>query len=138
MKQTLKTFEEVQALIDGLMEEKKYAIDIQELGDNAGYIVNWQETKMYTAMDGKEYPDEFWITKDNDMLLVQDISPEHCRNILRLLLRNNREMEVAMSEFRAHLVEVVAGAVSPVGEDNDNDDIPGGNYIVPPAPHTLH
>ena len=93
MKQTFDTEDEALSAIDDLYnKETSYVIDMQELDDNAGFTVNWQEHKMYTAMDGKEYPEEYWITKNCEMIQVQDIPLEHLRNILRQLLRNDREM----------------------------------------------
>ena len=138
MKKIVNTVEEVQPFIDTLQGETKYIVDVLELENNAGFIINWQEQKFYTGYEnGEQYPDEFWMTKDNDMIQIQDLSEDHCKNILRMIIRGNREMAEAMLEFKAKLLsESIQSALS--DDDDDDDDIPGGNYIVPPTPHTLH
>lgn len=106
MRKEIKTFEELESFINPLMAEEKYVIDIQQLVDDT-YVVNWMEHKTYTAQDGKEYPDEVWMTEDKRFLLVQDIEPEHCRNILRMILRQEREAKASLEMLTEHLVETL-------------------------------
>jgi len=89
MKKELKTHGEVVALVDSL-ENKDLVIDAVKMPDGT-YVVQWMPVKHYISLDGKKYPDEVWITKDNEMLNVQDIELEHLRNILRMTIRKNRE-----------------------------------------------
>lgn len=115
MKKLVTTFDEVQEILDTLPGDKAYAIDVYELDKYAGFVVNYQEQKMVVATDGSEYPDEFWMTKENNMLQVQDIPLAHLQNILRMILRKEREMAMAMAE------------------DEDEDS----NMFLPVS-HTLH
>jgi len=141
MKQAAKTIDELKSIVDPLIAENdKYVIEIQELPDNKGFTVHWQEQKTYTALDGKEYPDEAWITKEGEMLQVQDIPLPHLQNILRMILRNSREAEIARRELRAHIAQLVGGMEGGIGSlimgEDDSDD---EDDITPPSkPHTLH
>lgn len=36
---------------------------------------------------------EVWATKDGRSVKVADMSEEHCRNVLNLMLKRNRELE---------------------------------------------
>lgn len=107
MRKEIFSTEETESFVNQLFDEKKYVINVQPLPDNNGYLVQWQEHKTYKAYDGKEFPDEAWLTEDNRMLLIQDIEPEHCRNILRMMLRQEREAKIAMEQLSNHLVEIV-------------------------------
>ena len=97
MRKELKTIEEAQAFVDALYKEEKYIIEVLQLTGDAGYAIQWQEHKSYTSLDGKEWPDEVWRTEDGRLLQIQDIEPEHCRNILRMMLRQEREAEARLS-----------------------------------------
>jgi hypothetical protein len=107
MKKVIFSTEETETFVNQLLTEQKYVIDVQELPDAAGWIVQWQEHKTYKALDGKEFPDEVWLTEDNRLFLVQDLEPEHCRNILRMMLRNERELKERFAQLSDHLVEIV-------------------------------
>jgi len=96
MRKELKTIEEAQSFVDALYKEEKYIIEVLQLAGDAGYAIQWQEHKSYTAYDGKVWPDEVWRTEDGRLLQIQDIDPEHCRNILRMMLRQEREAEARL------------------------------------------
>jgi len=123
MRKELKTIEEVQAFVDALYKEEKYIIEVLQL-TVGGYAVQWEEHKSYTAYDGKEWPDEVWRTEDGRLLQIQDIEPEHCRNILRMMLRQERKaasrLQALMDAVRADLQE---GSEDPV----DGSFIPDSN-----------
>jgi len=104
MRQEFKTYEELEAFVNPMLAEEKYVMDIRRLPDG-GYSVQWQEHKTYTAFDGKVFPDEVWLTEDDRMLLIQDIEPEHCRNILRMMLRQEREARAALDGLTERLLE---------------------------------
>lgn len=88
----VKTLEEVENIITPLATGE-YVIDVKPLPDNSGYAIEWELHKTYVAFaDGKEYLDEVWRTEDGRVLQIQDIEPEHCRNILRMIIRQNREL----------------------------------------------
>lgn len=107
MKQEFKTYEELEAFVNPMLAEEKYVMDIRPLPDGAGYSVQWQEHKTYTAFDGKVFPDEVWITEDDRMLLIQDIEPEHCRNIIRMMLRQERQARAALESITEQLYEEI-------------------------------
>lgn len=124
----LKTVEEVDEFIKPIATGE-FVIDIKVLPEDAGYAVEWQEYKSYTSFaDGKEYPDELWRTEDGRLLLVQDIEPEHCRNILRMMLRQERLAEAKLNNLFQSLVESLG-----VEEDEMSDT---STPSTPPG--TLH
>jgi hypothetical protein len=137
MKQELKTIEEAQALVDSLYKEGKYIIEVQQLAGDAGYAVQWQEHKFYKAFDGKEWPDEVWRTEDGRLLQIQDIEPEHCRNILRMILRQDREAEAALNELTSKLKDVIETAAAEI-QDGYEDPIDGSFIPEPSGKPVIH
>jgi hypothetical protein len=94
MRQECATLEEAEVLVNTLQAEKKYVVSAIQ---RDGFIeVQWLEHKKYTAMDGQEFYDELWLTKEGKMMLIQDIELEHCRNIIRMILRQEREAEASL------------------------------------------
>jgi hypothetical protein len=120
MKQEFKTYEELEAFVNPKLAEEKYVMDIRQLPNGAGYSVQWQEHKTYTAFDGKVFPDEVWITEDDRMLLIQDIEPEHCRNILRMMLRQEREARAALDGLTERLLESLELVREELQEESEN------------------
>ena len=59
------------------------------------------------------------------MLQIQDISAEHCRNVIRMILRNEREAIYAMESLADRLVETYQQGGLMIDEASD-------------TPHTLH
>lgn len=114
MKQEVNTIEEAEAIVNPLMAENKWAITVVQTVEGK-YIITWLEHKMYIAADGKEYRDEVWTTKEGEMKLVQELEPEHARNIIRMMLRQERKysqiMESAMAEIQ-----------NTIDSSNDMDD----------------
>ena len=102
MKKELSTAEEAENFAETL-SETEFAIDMYK--SETGFVVQWVERKMYSTFDGKEYPDEAWVTKENQLLLIQDISPEHCRNILRMIIRNERTLREQVTNMINTLTE---------------------------------
>lgn len=126
-RKVVKTVEEVDEFIEPLATGE-FVIDIKELPNKEGYSIEWQTHKTYTAFaDGKVYPDELWRTEDGRLLLVQDLEPEHCRNILRMILRKERETETLF----ANLLESILGA-------EDDGQSPDSESIPDPEVKTLH
>lgn len=126
MKIVKPTIEEAQEFFDSLFKENKFLINVQKLPAGEGYECQWIEQKSYTAVDGKVFPDEVWITQEGDMKLVQELDPEHCRNILRLILRQERKLiEKAADE----LCNTMFGDL-----DSDQSD----TSVETKCNHTLH
>lgn len=69
--------------------------------------MQWIEQKFYTAQDGKDYRDEVWTTIEGEMKLVQDLEPEHARNVVRMILRNERERKAAMDALLERLADQI-------------------------------
>ncbi len=74
-----------------------------EAGENTPHVDNtsscWQSVEIYKAMleaapeyqsaPNENLKDETWIMKDGSKIKVSDMSEEHVRNTLRLLIRTN-------------------------------------------------
>lgn len=103
MKKVCNSFEEMEKFIEPLISEDKWFIDIRRVKDTEQYTVEWVEHKEYVSHDGKVYRDEVWITKDNVPYFVQDMSPEHARNALRMMLRNERHRNEMLSQIHQAL-----------------------------------
>lgn len=121
MRKEISTIEDAQNFVDALYKEEKYIIEVLQLAAG-GYAVQWQEHKSYTAYDGKVWPDEVWRTEDGRLLQIQDIDPEHCRNILRMMLRQEREA----AERIRDLAEMMKGAMT-----NLRDSMSAAGYEDP-------
>lgn len=122
MKEEVDTIEEAEAIVNPLLAENKWSITVA-ITPAKKYLVQWLERKMYTAQDGKEYPDEVWMTIDGEMKLIQDLEPEHARNIIRMMLRNERERA---QEFK----DLFARVAAQIAEDLD-EDTPGDTFTPP-------
>jgi len=134
MRKECVTIEEAQALTESLHDEKKYIIEVLQLAAG-GYAVQWQEHKMYTSLDGKSWPDEVWRTEDGRILQIQDIEPEHCRNILRMILRQEREAEEHLKELTGILKNAIETVRSEI-EEGYEDPVDGA--LVPATKPVVH
>jgi len=132
MKKEVQTFEEAEAFVTPLMAEKKWAISVIQKTDGS-FMIQWMEHRKYTAYDGKEFFDEVWTTEKGEMKLVQDLEPEHARNILRMILRKEREATEVMQDIFKEMVENYGD-----GEDFDEDDIDEDGILVEPEKRILH
>lgn len=72
-------------------------------------IVNWAEQGTYIAQDGKSYPDEMWVTLSGDIMNISDMSEEHAKNALRLMLRQEREKNDALDKLTGTLAGILDG-----------------------------
>lgn len=122
MKKDVDTIEEAQALMESLYAEKKFIIEVLQLAAG-GYSVRWQEHKFYKSLDGKEWPDEVWRTEDGRLLQIQDIEPEHCRNILRMILRQEREAEAKLAELESAFAEALDKIYEGMESEDQNPSV---------------
>ncbi len=129
MKESFSTYGAAEDFLKNLAEEKKFLIGMRAM-PTGEYQVEWQEHKDYVAQDGKSYPDEVWFTEDQRMILVQDLEPEHARNILRMMLRQEREMRDRMESLLEHIVSA--------GEAEIADDLMDDAGNIPAAGTMLH
>jgi len=119
MKKEFENFDDAEAFVLQLYGEDKWAIAAMQLEDK--YIIQWVERKTYTSHDGNVHPDEVWVTKDGDLLLIQDIEAEHARNIIRMMLRQERTMKEKLSS----LMDSISGIgdyLTSSDENTDGDD----------------
>lgn len=119
-------FDDAQRFIDDLVDEHKWAVDLRQNTKTGEYIVCWVEHKTYKSFDGKEYHDEVWTNEAGEMTCIQDLEAEHAKNILRMLLRNEREQR---SILRAALEQVAASISAEIDEQEEVSSL---------ANHTLH
>lgn len=124
--------------IADLYAEGKWIIDW--VTTESGTIeVQWIEQKTYVAHDGEVFPDEAWLTKDGELLLVQDLSAEHAKNVLRMIIRQDREKEKMVSD----MFERIGAMLGSAGQDDDeeyDDDTAALFSATPSVPgnSTLH
>jgi hypothetical protein len=97
MKKTFKTNQEAADFFNGIDSDKFAACFIPDPNKDGGTL-EWVERKAYTE-NGQEKLDEVWLRQNGEMVQVQDLSVEHARNIIRMILRNQREHQKAMSDF---------------------------------------
>jgi hypothetical protein len=114
---------EAEKFFNELRAEKKWEIDAYILPEDKGYSIQWIESKTYIAHDGKEYPDETWLTEAGDLVLIQDLTADHAKNIIRMMLRKDREARAMISTLLS------------MDGDLDDEDM---SCSVPVTPHTIH
>jgi hypothetical protein len=122
MKTFYNTQEEATQRMLELHSENKWVITGMHEPDGR-FSVEWFEHRTYVKHDGTEVLDELWLTKTGEYKLIQDLEPEHCRNILRDIIRTDREMAAVEDAIYAQMDAAIAGA-SPgdaFGEDLPED-----------------
>jgi hypothetical protein len=115
MKKEVDSIEEAAEFVNPLMDEAKWAITVAQQSDGK-FLIQWTEHRKYTAQDGVEYLDEVWTTKEGDMKFIQDLEPEHAKNIIRMMLRQDRVAKQAMDALAEQLDESI-----PWGFNDDDD-----------------
>lgn len=116
-KKTIDTYEDLINFLRPLQEAQKYLIDVHET--NGKFDVQWAEHKKYTAQDGVEYHDEVWLTKENELKFIQDLEPEHCKNILRMIIRNERKLQESIQELSSKMGPMLTSMLA----DDDDDEV---------------
>lgn len=106
MKIVFDTVDKADEFVAKLYDEQKFVINARHLPDSSGIEIQWIEHKPYKAHDGKEFFDEVWVTEDGEMKLIQDLEPEHARNVLRMLLRQERAARQVMNTLMENLVNI--------------------------------
>ena len=93
-------------------------VDVAKLS-NGSHRVTWIKNKKYVTFDGKEFTDEVWTKEDGTMIVCQDLELAHAKNIIRMMLRQNREMLLQSS-----LADVDCEAYDDDDDEVTEDDIP--------------
>jgi hypothetical protein len=114
--------------VKGLQENN--TVDVLKLIDGT-FRINWLEHKKYTTYDGKEYSDEVWTKEDGTMIACQDLELEHAKNIIRMMLRQDRERRA----MEAQLYEQMQSALSSLVVEDDDEELEDD---VPDTPRVLH
>ena len=96
--------------------------------DGNRWKICWVENKKYTAVDGKVFDDEVWVTQDGTMIVVQDLELGHAHNIIRMMIREQR----AQSE----LLKSIQDAFSASQVEDNEDNFPGTEMVA--DPRVLH
>lgn len=125
-KQEVDTIEEAQIIVDSLIAEKKWAVTVVQTAEGK-YIIQSMEHKKYTDHDGIERLDEVWTTAKGDMMMVQDLTAEHAKNIIRMFLRKEREYKEMMDILLDNMASEYA--------EEQDDDFPESDF---PTSGTLH
>ena len=112
-------------------------IDVLKTVDNT-FRVNWIPNQTYTAFDGKEYVDEVWTKEDGTMITCQNIELDHARNIIRMILRKEREQRKAQQEMIDSLQQAMAQISSVQNSEDDQDELPPWMTEPPEAERVLH
>jgi hypothetical protein len=105
-KKICSTAEEAKEMLTNLTKEGKF-VTVIPAPDGVSYQVQWMDDKTYIAQDGKVYPDEVWITKDGEMLFIQDLSEEHAKNIIRMIMRQERAMIIEEEKLRNKILDQI-------------------------------
>lgn len=69
-------------LIDILSKTGNY-INVDK--EDVNYKITWLKHKKYTSYDGTVQTDKVWTKEDGTMIVCQDLTLEHARNIVRML-----------------------------------------------------
>lgn len=128
MTKEVDTLDEAMAIVEPMRLEDKWAITVSNTPAGK-FLVRWMEQKKYTAQDGIEYRDEVWITSDGKMKLVQDLEPEHAKNIIRMMLRQERESKAAMETLYQQISEHLTGMSEEYEENDETEQIPTGQIL---------
>lgn len=87
---------DAQEFVENMPDREKYIFSAIE-SDDGTCEVQWQPKKYYTSYTGDFLPDEIWVTEFGETYHVQDLTEEHAKNVLRMLLRNRRRaLELAV------------------------------------------
>ncbi len=78
--------------------QENNTVDISKLADGT-FRITWLENKQYISIDNKEYTDEVWTKEDGTMIACQDLDHEHAKNIIRMILRQDRESRAAEAQM---------------------------------------
>lgn len=125
MIEKFKTYDELMVRVQELAKEGKSFMCEHKTDDlEKPFGLEIQPAKMYKAQDGKEYRDEAWLTADGRLIQIQDLTEEHAKNILRRVIRDQREAQ--------RMVEAaMLGMAEEINSMGVNDDTP--DWLQPDA-----
>lgn len=121
MKKHFDSYKEMKEFLNSLLGETKYVVDINKTEDDS-YDVQWKEHLTYIAQDGKVYPDEAWMTKNGELKLIQELEEEHAKNILRMIIRKEREVLAQTENLADKIIESIKEGT--FGLDMPEENVP--------------
>jgi hypothetical protein len=123
MRQVANTYDETIEIINEL-KKTGHDVALLKLADGT-FQIDYIECKGYTTYDDKVFPDEVWITEAGEMLHIQDLSEDHAKNVIRMMLRQDRQI----SEMMAGYAEKIGDALSAVMEKLEDEPGLSGKYL---------
>lgn len=130
-KKSFNSFDAASSFADDLAKEEKWAVDIIPDKDSSSYSVCWIEQKHYTSHSGEVHLDEVWVTAEGEMKCIQDLDAEHARNIIRMLIRNERRQLEAMQDAFAAIASMHDSLeVDTLPDDEEGMPEPTSNRIL--------
>lgn len=85
------------------------------------YCVSWLENVTYVSFTGETHIDEVWTKEDGTMIAVQNLELAHAHNIIRMILRNERERNKATALIIDQLENLFNAVDEAVATDADTD-----------------
>jgi len=85
------------------------------------YCVSWLENVNYVSFTGETHIDEVWTKEDGTMIAVQNLELAHAHNIIRMILRNERERNKATALIIDQLENLFNAVDEAVATDADTD-----------------
>ena len=117
--------------------QENNSIDVVKTDDGT-FRINWVENKMYTTSDGKEFVDEVWTKEDGTMIVCQDLELEHAKNIIRMIMRSDRERHKIEQEMMAEMQQAIELLSVEEGGDEEGNDLPPWMTDAPEGERVLH
>lgn len=119
-----------------ILEAGKHFVDAIPLPDGVSWRVTIVEKKNYLAHDGKEYTDEVWMDEGGELHLIQDLTEAHAKNIIRFMLRSERQRNAMMKA----VAEQLAGSLGDILGDMNEDEpeVPNSAAISSTTGKILH
>lgn len=106
------------------LQNKGFIVNAHQLS-NGTSIVRWIPKQKYIDHDGVERDEEVWVTRDNGLINVADLSPEHARNIIRMILRQDREAQQAYNNALTQIADALETAMggAPLPEEEEDEQL---------------
>ena len=89
--------------------------------DKELYEIRWIKNKKYKTYDNKVETDEVWSTENGTLIAIQDLSGEHARNVLRMLIKNSCLQQEKLYEALQHMSESVLNTEGIMGTDDEDE-----------------
>jgi len=112
------------------LPQDKYVVDLCKMSETQ-YRVSWLHHKKYTTYDNEEYNDEVWMTEHGRMIHCQDLTPDHAKNIIRMMLRNARDMGNQLIDLELAAKSALADLRSRAEDQDHEYKVTDDTFIIP-------